>query len=85
MPIFPAPYPTILDYQAALNNFQNRSFRFSEAGTSQISTAVETSDSWSPDWANLEDIEHKMSSSDLDDVLNFDADDLHILRSFGFE
>ena len=25
---YPAPYPTILDYQAALNNFQSRSSRF---------------------------------------------------------
>ena len=87
MPAYPAPYLTISDYQAALNSFQSRSSRFSEAGTSQIGTAVETSDSRSSDWANLENIEHnfsKMSSFSIDDVLNFDADDLQILRSSGF-
>ena len=83
--VTPPTYPTLSDYQASFDVFQSRPSQSSEVGTSQIGTAVEAFDLRSPDLVDLVDVEHKIcdfSSSNLDDVLNFNADDLRILQPF---
>lgn len=70
-------YPTLSDYQVALDGFSK--------GSPQISSVAEVAGSMTPDWTALGDIGYNsLSASNFTAILNFGADDSQNPSPFSF-